>query len=140
MTTQQQRLIRETFPMLFEMAGPLSQLFYGRLFQLAPSVRPMFRGDIRAQGRKLMDMLTVLVEGLDHPEQHLSLLRALGQRHAGYGVKPEHYETVGAAFGWALSQALQLEFTGDVKAAWLALIEEVNTEMKAGAAELPPVS
>ena len=122
--------------MLLEMAGPLSQLFYGRLFQLDPSVRPMFRGDMRAQGRKLMDMLAVLVEGLDHPEQHLPLLRALGQRHAGYGVKPEHYEMVRAALGWAFAQALQLEFTGDVKDAWLALIEEVNTAMKAGAAEL----
>src|SRR2546421_2148695 len=117
MTARQQQLIRETFPMLLEMAGPLSQLFYGRLFQLDPSVRPMFRGDIRAQGRKLIDMLAVLVEGLGHPEQHLPPLHALGQRHAGYGVRPEHYETVRAAFGWALAQALQLEFRGEVKAA-----------------------
>src|SRR6476646_750495 len=140
MTAQQKRLIRETFPVLLEMAGPLSQLFYGRLFQLDPSVRTMFRGDIRAQGRKLMDMLATLVDNIDHLESQLPALRALGQRHAGYGVKTEHYETLQTALSLAWGQALHLEFTGDVKTSWLALIEEVNTEMKAGAAELSQLS
>lgn len=136
MTDRQKQLVRETYPRVIEMASPLSQLFYGQLFQMAPSVRPLFRGDIRVQGRKLMDMLKGLIECIDDTQQNLTLLRALGQRHAGYGVKPEHYDTVKAAFGWSLGQVLQSEYSGDVKAAWLALIDEVNGAMKAGAAEL----
>lgn len=138
MTARQQQLIRDTFTSVREMAAPLTQLFYGRLFAVAPSLRPMFRGDVRAQGQKLMDMLTVLMDGTDGLRQHVAVLRALGQRHAGYGVKPEHYPIMREAFGWALAQALEREFTPDVKAAWLALLDEVNSVMIAGADELTP--
>jgi hemoglobin-like flavoprotein len=136
MTAQQRSLVRDTFPAVQNISGPLSQLFYGRLFQLAPPVRAFFRGDIRAQGRKLMDMIGVLVESLDDFERNRPILRALGQRHVAYGVQPEHYNTLTAAFIWALGQALESEFTPDVKAAWVALIDEVNSTMKAGASEL----
>ena len=65
MNSQQQRLIRESFPEIRRMAGPVSLLFYGRLFALDPSLRPMFRQDIEVQGRKLMDMLTAIVDNLE---------------------------------------------------------------------------
>lgn len=136
MTTQQKRLVRESFPSLVEVAGPVAQLFYGRLFQMHPSARAMFRSDIRAQGVKFMDMLTSLVGSLDDFEDQLPALRAMGQRHAGYGVTPQHYATVGESLIWALAQALNGEFSGDVKVAWVTLIGEVGAAMKAGAAEL----
>jgi hemoglobin-like flavoprotein len=138
MTTVQMQLIRETFPQLHEVAAPLAQLFYGRLFEIAPSVRPMFKSDIRVQGRKFTDMLEALVDGLEDFSQQEPALRAMGLRHVGYGVIPEHYSMLEAAFLWSLSQALGTSFSADVKAAWATLIEDVSTVMKAGASELPP--
>jgi hemoglobin-like flavoprotein len=86
MTPRQKRLIRETFPTLHEVAEPLVQLFYGRLFQIAPSVRPMFRNDMGTQTRKFSDMLEALVEGLDDLDQKRQALRAMGLRHS-----PRHF-------------------------------------------------
>jgi len=138
MTPEQKQLIRESFPAIREMAGPVSLLFYGRLFALDPALRPMFRQDIELQGRKLMDMLTAVVDNLDHFEGLAPTLRALGQKHAGYGVRPEHYQTVTQALIWAFGQALDTQFYPELKSAWLAIIEAVSLSMKKGAAELLP--
>ena len=137
MTPEQKQLIRESFPAIREMAGPVSLLFYGRLFALDPALRPMFRQDIELQGRKLMDMLTAVVDNLEHFEGLAPTLRALGQKHAGYGVRPEHYQTVARALMWALGQALDTRFYPELRSAWLAIIEAVSLSMKKGAAELP---
>jgi nitric oxide dioxygenase len=137
MTPRQKRLIRETFPVLHEVAEPLVQLFYGRLFQIAPNLRPLFQGDMGAQARAFSEMLEVLVDGLEDFDQHRPALRSLGQRHITYGVVPQNYDTLAQAFLWALGHMLHPDFSTDVKDAWTAWIDEVSAEMKAGAAELP---
>lgn len=137
MTSRQKQLIRETFPAIREVAGPLVQLFYGRLFQIAPAVRPMFRNDIGIQARKFSDMLEALVEGLEDFDQQRPALRAMGLRHVAYGVTPAHYDTLSTAFLWALGHMLYPDFSPESKDAWAALIAEVSSTMQAGAAELP---
>jgi hemoglobin-like flavoprotein len=139
LTLEQKRLVRESFPSIRGAAIPLALLFYGRLFQLDPKLRPMFKNDIRVQSQKLMDMLTAVVDSLDQFGELEPVLRAMGQRHTAYGVRPEHYETLASALLWAFGQGLGAEFYPDVKAAWLAVIEAVSVTMKAGAAELPPI-
>ena len=134
MTASQKQYIRMSFPVIAEVLGPVALLFYGRLFQLDPSLKPMFRSDIEVQGRKLMDMLTAVVKHLDDFERLEGTLRALGQRHAAYGVRPEHYDTVQRAFLWALGQTLDVEFYPEVRAAWKSVLTEVGDVMKAGAA------
>ena len=134
----QVRLIRDSFPGITALSGPIAMLFYGRLFDLAPEVRPMFRQDIAVQGRKLMDMLTALVANLNQFEELEPMLKAMGQRHAAYGVQSGHYSTVSSALLWAFGIALEDEFSPELKAAWRTLIDEVSTVMKAGAAELLP--
>jgi hemoglobin-like flavoprotein len=99
----------------------------------------MFRQDIEVQGRKLMDMLTALTSNLDHFEDLIPVLKALGQRHVAYGVRPEHYELVTASLIWAFGVALEDEFDAEMKAAWLAVISTVAVVMQEGAAELPQV-
>ena len=136
MTSKQQQLVRETFPSLHEVAEPLVQLFYGRLFQIAPSVRSLFKSEIDVQARKFSDMLEALVKGLEDFEQQLPALRALGQKHVAYGVVPSHYDVVATAFLWALDHMLYPDFSPEVRGAWQALLDEVNAAMKAGAAEL----
>lgn len=135
-TPEHSRLICQSFPSVREVAGPLSLLFYGRLFELNPALRPMFRQDITLQGRKLMEMLTAVIDNLNNFEEFEPKLRALGQRHVAYGVLPEHYQTVQTALIWALGRALDNEFYPEVKAAWLAVIGAISTAMKDGAAEL----
>ena len=134
---EQQRLVRESFTQIAELAGPIALLFYGRLFDLDPKLRPMFKQDIGLQGVKLMEMLSVVTQNLGRFEELVPRLKALGQRHAGYGVRLEHYEEVEAALMWAIGKALDRDFYPELKAAWMAVIGSVSAVMKEGAAELP---
>ena len=138
MTPEQKELVRNSFQSIAEISGPVVMLFYGRLFQMDPELRPMFKQDIGVQGRKLIEMLTTLTSNLDHFEDLVPVLKALGQRHAGYGVRPEHYQAVTTSLIWALGTALGWEFYPELRAAWQQTIELAATVMKEGAAELPP--
>lgn len=95
--------------------------FYGRLFELDPSLRPMFKGDLTEQGRKLMQVITFAVRSLKNLDAIVPAVEALGIRHVAYGVKAEHYDTVGAALLWTLGQGLGDAFTPEVKDAWPAV-------------------
>jgi hemoglobin-like flavoprotein len=118
MTPRQIALVQGSWKDVLAVSETAAQLFYLRLFDLDPSLRPMFRGELREQGRKLIAMMSVAVNGLARIETLLPVIEALGRRHAGYGVKDEHYATVAAALSWALEQGLGSRFTPDVKDAW----------------------
>jgi hemoglobin-like flavoprotein len=133
MTQREKHLVRESFLFLREEAGPLSLLFYGRLFQLDPGLRPMFHGDIARQGLKLMDMLTAVVDSLDRLDALTPVLHAMGQRHTAYGVVPAHYDLVEKALIWALGQTLNTNSDDEVIAAWRKVVGEISATMKAGA-------
>jgi hemoglobin-like flavoprotein len=133
MTTRQKQLVRESFPAIREVAGPLSQLFYGRLFELQPSLRPMFRQDLAGQGLKLMEMLSAVVEHVDRLESLEPVLHDLGKRHAGYGVLPHHYAMVEQALLWSFGHAMEYEFDDELKCAWRVVIARVSAAMLAGA-------
>src|SRR5215472_304678 len=110
MTPTQRRLVRSSFELLRQDARPLALLFYGKLFEMDPSSRRLFHNDIALQGRKLMDMLTEVVNALDDFQPMRSRLAELGRKHAGYGVRPEQYETLTSALLWAIAQALEAGF------------------------------
>src|SRR5215510_13816596 len=118
MTPQQRQLVKQTYEPVREMAGPIALLFYGRLFELDPSARRLFHNDLAVQGRKLMDTLDVLVDSLDDFSAIRDRVFALGQRHRGYGVRPEQYASVVAALLWALGQALGPDFDAPTRDAW----------------------
>jgi len=111
-------------------------LFYGRLFELAPQVRPLFRVDIATQSAKLMDTLKHLVSALDRFEELRPDLAELGRRHAEYKVEPAHYQVLVIALTWAFGQALDLEFDRETRGAWEQLLGAVSAVMIAGAAEV----
>lgn len=111
-------LVKNSFRKVLPIADQAAALFYARLFELDPSLRPLFRGDMAEQGRKLMTMIATAVGSLDRLEQIVPAVRALGARHGGYGVKEEHYATVGAALLWTLEKGLGPEFTPAVREAW----------------------
>jgi hemoglobin-like flavoprotein len=135
MTPRQIQLIQETFAHIEPIAETAAGLFYARLFTLDPGMRRLFKSDMQDQGRKLMQMLAVAVRGLNAPDQLMPAVRALGMRHAGYGVKPGHYGTVASALLWTLDQGLGDAFTPEVQVAWTTVYGILAGAMLDGAAE-----
>lgn len=129
MTHRQIQLVQESYPLIQEMGDAVTRLFYGRLFESSPQLRPMFHGPIDVQARKFSAMLEALVDALPDLERMTGPLQAMGSRHVGYGVKPEHYAQVSQALVWALSQALEHEATQEVRQAWQALFDRVTALM-----------
>src|SRR5262245_52945666 len=135
MTVNEKNLVQRSFAQVTPIAEAAAELFYSRLFELDPTLKPMFRGDMREQGRKLMQMLAVAVHGLDHLHEILPAVRAMGRRHAGYGVTDEHYDTVASSLLWTLAQGLGDAFTPEVKGSWVTVYTLLANAMKSGAME-----
>jgi len=118
MKVDQITLVQDTFDKIRPISEKAAKLFYNRLFELDPSLKSLFKGDMKTQGKMLMQMLDYAVTGLDRLDTIILAIQNLGIRHAGYGVKDEYYETVGEALLWTLEQGLGKDFTPDVKDAW----------------------
>jgi hemoglobin-like flavoprotein len=119
MTPESQRLVRESFSKVAPISSTAASLFYDRLFTLDPTLRPLFKGDMQEQGRKLMTMIGTAVANLHRLDNIVPAVRDLGQRHAGYGVTAAHYDTVAAALLWTLEQGLGDDFTPQTRQAWI---------------------
>lgn len=139
MNTQEIQTLQQSFSLVEPIAETAASLFYGRLFELDPALRPLFKSDLKAQGEKLMSSLKLVVTGLNNPERIIPAVRSLGQRHAGYGVQPEHYNTVGAALLWTLEKGLGTAYTPEVEAAWVSAFGLLSGLMQEAAAEMAPV-
>jgi hemoglobin-like flavoprotein len=134
MTPQQIQTVQSTWKMVVPIADTAANLFYAQLFVLDPKLAPMFSTDMTEQRRRLMTMIGVAVTGLTRIETIVPALRNLGARHVDYGVRNEHYDTVGAALLWTLERGLGPAFTDEVREAWTAAYTLVATTMKEGAA------
>ena len=132
----QVELVQSSFNKVKPIADKAAELFYQRLFELSPSLRPLFKGNLKEQERKLMATLALAVEGLRQPGQIIRVVQDLGRRHAGYGVKAEYYDIVGEALLWALAQGLGAEFTTPVRRAWEEAYTFLSEIMKDAAAEM----
>lgn len=135
MTPEQVRLVKNSWAMVTPMSQQAGELFYGKLFELDPSLEPMFKTERSEQVRKLMASLNMVVMSLDRLESILPNVQELGRRHVDYGVKDEHYDTVGAALLWTLEQGLGDAFTPEVKEAWATAYVSLAGVMKEAAAE-----
>lgn len=133
MTPRQIQLVKDSFAKVAPIAPQAAELFYGRLFDIAPELKPLFKGDMAEQGRKLMATVGTVVAALDRLDDIVPMVAALGQRHAGYGVRDEHYGTVAEALLWTLGQGLGAEFTSEVKDAWTAAYTVLADTMKTAA-------
>ena len=138
MTPKQIALVQATWRQVHPVAGRTAEFFYGRLFALDPSLRPMFRADLREQGGKLMATIAVAVDSLAQLEDLASDVRALGRRHAGYGVEERHYATVGAALIWTLERVLGAGFTEEMADAWSTAYGVLADVMKEGMKDALP--
>ncbi len=134
MTPRQIELVKSSWQKVLPISDTAAELFYGKLFAMEPAVKPLFKGDMKEQGRKLMAMITTAVAALDRLDQIVPAVQDLGRRHVKYGVKDAHYDTVAGALIWTLGQGLGEAFTEDVKQSWVAAYAVLATTMKEAAA------
>ena len=137
MTPHQIKLVQTSFAQVAPIAATAADLFYGRLFEIAPQVRAMFPDDLSGQKKKLMAMLGTAVAGLSHLDTLVPAVRALGQRHVGYGVSAEHYVPVGSALLWTLEKGLGDAFTAETREAWATTYRVLAGTMMEAARDMP---
>jgi hemoglobin-like flavoprotein len=128
-------LVRASFAKVLPIKAAAADLFYRRLFEIAPQLRPMFPRDLKEQKAKLMAMIAAAVGGLHDLATLVPHVKALGARHAGYGVTVAHYGIVAEALMWTLERGLGDEFTPDVRSAWAKVYGVLAGTMQAGAVE-----
>lgn len=138
MTPEQVALVQNSFKQVEPISDTAADLFYGRLFEIEPSVRPLFPDDMSEQKKKLMSTLAFVVKSLDQPESILPAVRALGQRHINYGVTDDQYAPVGAALLWTLEQGLGKTWNEEVKEAWTEAYTLLANVMTEAAGEVTP--
>jgi hemoglobin-like flavoprotein len=133
MTPEQITLVTESWKKVSPIADTAATLFYDRLFELDPALRPLFKGDMADQKVKLMQTLGFAVASLKNLDALIPIVQDLGRRHAGYGVTDAMYGTVADALLWTLEKGLGAGFTPEVKAAWVETYTTLAGVMKAAA-------
>ncbi|HEX3265257.1 MAG TPA: globin family protein [Candidatus Limnocylindrales bacterium] len=138
MTPDEIVLVKNSFRLVEPIQEQAAVLFYRRLFELDPRVARLFGAtDMDRQRKALMQTLAVVVRGLDHLDEVVPGVRALGRRHTAYGATPGDYPTVGAALLWTLEQGLGRAFTPAVRDAWTAAFALLSSTMIEAANEDP---
>lgn len=132
------KLVQDSFKKVVPIADQAAEIFYGKLFELDPSLKPLFKGDMKEQGKKLMTMIGTAVNGLTNLDSIVPAVQNLGRNHVNYGVTNEMYDTVGASLLYTLETGLGDDFTPDTKEAWTETYTLLATVMKDAAAEVQP--
>jgi nitric oxide dioxygenase len=138
LTEHQIWLVQSSFEKFIVDIDVAAQVFYRHLFTMQPSLKPLFKGDTRVQGRKLITMILFIVNGLDDVDYLLPQIRLLGETHVGYGVKPQDYSTMLDALVATLKHNLGREFTPETEAAWRRVYSLMaETAIKSGFSDQP---
>ena len=134
MTPKQVELVQGSWKKVMPISDTAAAIFYTKLFELDPTLKPLFKGDMKEQGRKLMAMISVAVGGLTRLEAIVPAVQDLGRRHVKYGVEDKHYDTVATALVFTLEKGLADAFTPEVKEAWVTPYGILSKTMKDAAA------
>jgi hemoglobin-like flavoprotein len=121
MKTQQVQLVKETWGYVIAKSDEAGELFYTRLFEVAPGVKHLFKGEMKEQSRKLMSMVTYVVTKLDKLDTIVDEIKSLAQRHNKYGAQPEHYAVVGQCLLFTLKTGLGARWNAETEEAWTAV-------------------
>jgi len=125
--------VRRTFDRLSTAGSAPIERFYERLFKDLPEARALLRTEPRVQARKFLQSLRVIVSALHAPQRHVTVLQRLGQRHDGYGVRPEHYPVVADTLLGVFADTLGEDFTPEARSAWERAFALITTIMIGGA-------
>lgn len=129
MTSRQIQLVEFTWDNVMSNTHEAGVIFYGKLFELNPELKLLFKEDYRAQARELVALITFAVHKLANIEEITDDVKALGLRHRNYNVKPEYYTDVGVALLWTLQQVLRDQWNEEIKSAWQAVYNHLSSIM-----------
>jgi hemoglobin-like flavoprotein/NO-binding membrane sensor protein with MHYT domain len=135
LTREQIELVQQTYRQVEDAGAHVADLFYDRLFEIAPETRSLFPVDLTNQKGKLLAVLSGAVLSLHNVDEVVPVLQNLGRSHIHYGVEPAHYKVAGEALLWSLERILGDDFTPAVKKAWSAAYGKLAGVMIAAAAE-----
>lgn len=121
MTDRKTLIIKTTWSYVMTQPELTGELFYGKLFELDPTLRQMFPENMEGQMHKLINMITYMVSRLQTLPQIQKDIDAMAIRHTGYGVKDEHYALVGKALLWVLEDRLEGQWDEEAAQAWSEL-------------------
>lgn len=130
MTEKEIDLVQTSFGKVLPIADDAAAIFYDKLFTMDPSLKPLFKGDMKEQGKKLMMMIKTAVLGLSNLEAIVPAVQDLGKRHVNYGVEASHYATVGAALIATLREGLGSEFDPETESAWVKTYTLLSNTMQ----------
>lgn len=133
MNSQQVALVQQSFEKAAALGDKVAEIFYAELFAIEPSLRPLFKADMREQGQKLLTALALVVRSLHTPEKIIGPVKELAARHVNYGVQPEHYAHVGNALLRTLKKGFGDEFTQELSDAWTEAYRMLAQIMKEAA-------
>jgi hemoglobin-like flavoprotein len=133
MTPEQVKLVKNSFRKDLPIAGVAADLFYDRLFEIAPGLRVLSPEDLVAQKKQFITMLAMVVTYLNAFERIAPVVEDLGMRHVAYGVITNYCELFGATLLWALDEILGVDFTPPVRAAWSEAYATLAAAMKGAA-------
>ena len=136
MTPEQIKLVQDSYEKIVPIADDAATLLYNKLFEIAPEVKPLFKSDIKEQGKKLMTMIGTAVRSLSNLEKIVPAVQKLGRSHVDYGVKEEHYGIVAEALLWTLEQGLGEAWNEELKDAWTQAYTILATTMQEAAKEV----
>lgn len=130
LSPRQIQLIQQSFAKVEPIADQAAEIFYNKLFEFEPSVRPMFKGNMQNQGRKLMSTLKIAVKALNDLDALVPVLQKMAVKHVDYGVRAEHYTPVGNALLYALKVGLGEDWTPELRQAWVDVYRIIAKTMK----------
>jgi len=137
MIPQRRQLVTESWKSLAPNGALVGAIFYRRLFEIDPGLRPMFSAvSLDEQIHKLVTMLDLVVHWLDVPDKLVPVLKKLGERYSTYGVQDDHYGKVGAALIGTLEEGLGDKFTPELRSAWIEAFVLISSLMRRGAAKI----
>ncbi len=135
MTKEDIELVKSSWAIFMPISEATAKLFYGKLFEIDPTLKLMFSDSMEEQGKKLILMVDTAVNNLDQPDQIVPAIQALGERHVTYGVKAAHYDSFGEALIWTLRRGLGPGFTDDIRNAWLTTYALLADTMQGSTAQ-----
>ena len=131
LTENQSTIVKKSWRLLRDIdSALLGDVFYSRLFMAHPELRALFKGPLEEQYKKLIDTLSFLVSQLHRLDEVADDVAALGQRHVQYGVKPQHYDSVGEALLWTLQNGLGRDWNEATAQAWAAVYSVIAQKMQ----------
>ncbi|KZY62658.1 hemin receptor [Oleiphilus sp. HI0071] len=132
-TEAQKKLVQASFAKVEPIADAAAEIFYNKLFTYDPSLKPLFKHDMKGQGKKLMTALKLAVKSLDDLDALVPVLENMAVKHVSYGVKVDDYTPVGNALINTLAEGLGDDFTPDCKAAWVEVYKTIAIVMRSKA-------